>query len=97
MATTKGALGVARDVAALHPFRPPPPPGGAAPVQAPSTPEDSEMHTRIQLDPSITVSLRKGEHGTVEIVLLDPDSECSGVIELSPQQFAAICEAPSVQ
>ena len=54
------------------------------------------MHTRIQLDPSAETSVRKGKDGTYEIVILDPNSECSGVIELSPQQLAAICEAASV-
>lgn len=48
------------------------------------------MHTRIQLDPSATVSLRKGKDGSVEIVILDPNSECSAVVELSPEQLEAI-------
>jgi hypothetical protein len=55
------------------------------------------MHTRIQLDPSAEISLRDGEDGAVEILVLDPNSECSSVIELSPQQLAALCEEASVR
>ena len=55
------------------------------------------MHTRIQLDPTDTISLRPSRDGAVEIVILDPRGECSTVIELSPQQLAALCEQASVQ
>jgi hypothetical protein len=54
------------------------------------------MHTHLQLDPSAQVSLRPGKDGAIEIVILGPDSDdWSGVIELSPRQLAAICEAAS--
>ncbi len=48
------------------------------------------MHTRIQLDPSATIHLRTGRDNALEIVILDPNSECSSVIELSPTQLEAI-------
>ncbi len=55
------------------------------------------MHTRLQLDPSAEISLRPGRDGAVEVVILDPNSECSAVIEMSPQQLAALCEQASVR
>lgn len=55
------------------------------------------LHTRLQLDPRAELSLRPGRDGTVEIVVLDPDSECSVVIEMSPQQLAGLCEEASVR
>ncbi|GAB3437424.1 hypothetical protein [Actinophytocola sediminis] len=48
------------------------------------------IHTRIQLDPGAEISLRAGSNGTVEVVIQDPGSECSSVIEMSPEQLAAI-------
>jgi hypothetical protein len=58
------------------------------------------IHSRIQLDPQATISLRPGQHGTVEIVILTPDSDTSeasapsAVIELSAHQLDTIREAP---
>lgn len=54
------------------------------------------IHTRMQLDPFAEVSLRPGADGAVEILILDPQGDASGVIEMSPQQLATICEAASV-
>lgn len=53
------------------------------------------MHTRLQLDPSAQLSLRPGRDGTFEILVLDGDCSHSTVIELSPQQLAALCEEAS--
>lgn len=54
------------------------------------------IHTRLQLDPGAEISLRPGSGGTVEIVVLDPSSEASLVVELTPEQLAGICEAAAV-
>lgn len=51
------------------------------------------MHTKLQLDPTATISLRTGRDGAIEVVILDPNSECSTVIELSPKQLQAIRQA----
>lgn len=53
------------------------------------------MH-RLQLDPNAQFSLRAGD-GTVEIVVRDSGGECTNIIEMSPQQLAALCEEASVQ
>jgi hypothetical protein len=55
------------------------------------------MAIDIQLDPSAEVSVRPGAGGTSEIVIQGPSSDASGVIELSNQQLAAICEDASEQ
>lgn len=55
------------------------------------------IHARLQLDPGAQLSLRPGRDGAVEILVLDLNSECSAVIELSPQQLASLCEEASVQ
>lgn len=54
------------------------------------------IHTRIQVDPGADVSVRGGENGTVEILILDESGDASAVVNLSPKQLAAICEAASV-
>lgn len=54
------------------------------------------MHTRIQTDPTDQISLRSGSDGAVEIVILDPRSDGSTVISMTPQQLAALCEEASV-
>lgn len=56
------------------------------------------IHSRLQLDPGAQLSLRPGSNeNVVEILILDPRSECSAVIELSRQQLAGLCEEASVQ
>jgi len=55
------------------------------------------IHTRMQLDPSAEVSVRLGADGSVEVLVLDPQGDASGVIGMSPKQMATICEAASVQ
>ncbi|WP_161780903.1 hypothetical protein [Amycolatopsis orientalis] len=49
------------------------------------------MHTRIQLDPSAEISIRPAAESDVwEIVVLDPRSDCSAVIELTTPQLLSI-------
>jgi hypothetical protein len=50
------------------------------------------MHTRLQLGHHDQVSLRAGD-GAVEIVVRDSGGECTSIIEISPQQLAALCDA----
>jgi len=50
------------------------------------------MHTRLQLDLSARITLRQGNGDAIEVVILDPNSECSTVIELSPAQLAVIAQ-----
>lgn len=52
------------------------------------------MHTRIQLDPTAQIQLRDGADG-VEIVITDPTSEASTVIDMTPQQLASLAEQAS--
>lgn len=50
------------------------------------------MHTRIQLDITAELSVREGENGTYEIVVLDPHSESSTVLEVFPAQAQQILD-----
>jgi hypothetical protein len=52
------------------------------------------MHTRIQLDPHAEVSFRRGKDGAVEMVILDPRSENSAVVEMTREHFDAMQLAP---
>lgn len=54
------------------------------------------IHTRLQLDPNAKLSLRAGQNGTVEVVILDPASEASCVIEMTHQQLAVLAEKANV-
>lgn len=54
------------------------------------------IHTRLQLDPRAELSLRVGRNDTVEILVIEPDSDASCVIEMSSKQFAGLCEDASV-
>lgn len=54
-------------------------------------------HSRLQLEPTDTLSVQPGRDGTVEIVVLNEWCDCSAVIELTPKQLAALCEQASEQ
>ncbi|NUT53260.1 MAG: hypothetical protein HOV94_39145 [Saccharothrix sp.] len=55
------------------------------------------IHSRVQLDPTAQLSVRPGRDGAVEILALDPHSDCSTVIELSPTQLDTLRRAAEVQ
>lgn len=55
------------------------------------------IHTRVQLDPDATLSVRDGATGTVELCAFDAAGEGSLVVVLTAQHWEQLCHGDNVR